>query len=69
MTESLPRILVVDDERPILRFLSASLSGRYSVSEAATGEDAIQAVAREQPDLIILDLGLPDIEYLSRGGF
>ncbi len=62
MSEHLPRILVVDDERPILHFLSASLSGQYEISEAATGEDAIHAVANKHPDLMILDLGLPDID-------
>ena len=62
MTENLPRILVVDDERPIRRFLSASLSGKYAISEAANGEEAILAVTTERPDLLILDLGLPDID-------
>jgi two-component system, OmpR family, KDP operon response regulator KdpE len=62
MTERLPHILIVDDERPILRFLSASLSGQYEISEAATGEDAIHAVANQHPDLMILDLGLPDMD-------
>ncbi len=62
MTERLPHILIVDDEHPILRFLSASLGGQYEVTEAATGEDAIQAVAKDHPDLMILDLGLPDID-------
>ncbi len=62
MSERRPRILVVDDERPILRFLSASLSGQYEITEAATGEDAIRAVASEHPDLLILDLGLPDMD-------
>lgn len=62
MSERLTRILVVDDERPILRFLSASLSGQYEITEAATGEDAIRAVASEHPDLVILDLGLPDMD-------
>jgi two-component system, OmpR family, KDP operon response regulator KdpE len=62
MSESLTRILVVDDERPILRFLSASLGGQYEIVQAATGEDAIRAVATERPDLVILDLGLPDID-------
>ncbi len=60
--EHLPHILIVDDEHPILRFLSASLSGQYEISEAATGEDAIHAVANKRPDLMILDLGLPDID-------
>jgi two-component system KDP operon response regulator KdpE len=62
MSEHLPRILVVDDERPIRRFLSASLSGQYEIAEAANGEDAIRAAAAERPDLIILDLGLPDMD-------
>ncbi len=62
MSERPPHILIVDDERPILRFLSASLGGQYQVSEVATGEDAIRAVASEHPDLMILDLGLPDID-------
>jgi two-component system, OmpR family, KDP operon response regulator KdpE len=62
MNDGRPHILIVDDERPILRFLSASLGGQYKISEAATGEDAIQAAAVDHPDLIILDLGLPDID-------
>ena len=62
MSEHLPRILVVDDERPIRRFLNASLSGQYEIAEAASGEDAIRVAAAERPDLIILDLGLPDID-------
>jgi two-component system, OmpR family, KDP operon response regulator KdpE len=62
MSEDPTRILVVDDERPILRFLSASLSGQYEILQAATGEDAIRTVATERPDLMILDLGLPDID-------
>ncbi len=62
MSDGLPRVLVVDDERPILRFLSATLGGTYRVSEASTGEDAIRAVTTDRPELIILDLGLPDID-------
>ncbi len=62
MSASLLRILIVDDEHSILRFLSASLGGQYSIIQAATGLDAIQAVAAERPDLVILDLGLPDID-------
>ncbi len=60
--ERLAHILIVDDERPILRFLGASLGGQYEISEAATGEDAIHAVANQHPDLMILDLGLPDMD-------
>ncbi len=62
MSGKLPRILIVDDERPIRRFLSASLGEQYEITEAANGEDAIRAAVSERPDLIILDLGLPDID-------
>lgn len=62
MTDNLPHILVVDDERPIRRFLNASLNGKYTVNEAANGEEAIRAVTTERPDLVILDLGLPDVD-------
>lgn len=60
--EHAPHILTVDDERPILRILRVALSGQYRISEATTGEEAIQAVVRQHPDLMILDLGLPDID-------
>jgi two-component system KDP operon response regulator KdpE len=66
MSESGPRVLVVDDERSIRRFLRASLSAHgYEVFEATTGQEGIQGVATHRPDLIILDLGLPDIEGLN----
>jgi two-component system, OmpR family, KDP operon response regulator KdpE len=56
------RILVVDDERPIRRFLNASLGNRYTILEAENGGGAIQSAALNHPDLIILDLGLPDMD-------
>jgi two-component system KDP operon response regulator KdpE len=56
------KILVVDDERSIRRFLNASLGGRYKIVEAENGGDAIQSAALNHPDLIILDLGLPDMD-------
>jgi two-component system, OmpR family, KDP operon response regulator KdpE len=56
------KILVVDDERPIRRFLSASLGGRYTVLEAENGAEALHAAALNRPDVIILDLGLPDLD-------
>jgi two-component system KDP operon response regulator KdpE len=66
MIPDLPlKILVVDDERPIRRFLSASLGSRYTVLEAENGEDAIQAAAINHPDVIILDLGLPDLDGIE----
>ncbi|WP_376793467.1 response regulator [Thermoflexus sp.] len=57
------RILVVDDELAIRRFLRAALSAHgYKVLEAANGQEAIRAVAVENPDLVLLDLGLPDMD-------
>jgi len=56
------RVLVVDDERPIRRFLNACLSGQYAVYEAATGKEALEATLSERPDVVILDLGLPDLD-------
>ena len=52
----------MDDERPIRRFLNASLSGEYTVLEAATGEEALAITVSGRPDAIILDLGLPDMD-------
>ena len=56
------KILVVDDERPIRRFLSASLGSRYTVLEAENGTEALHVAALNRPDVIILDLGLPDMD-------
>lgn len=56
------KILVVDDERPIRRFLNASLGNRYKILEAENGTDAIKAAAIDHPEVIILDLGLPDMD-------
>jgi len=65
MTETKVRLLVVDDERPIRRFLNASLSGEYTILEAASGTEALAAVISGRPDIILLDLGLPDMDGLE----
>ncbi len=63
MTENGVRVLVVDDERAIRRYLHAALNAQgYTVYEAAQGQEALNAVVTDRPDLIILDLGLPDID-------
>ena len=60
------RILVVDDEPAILRFLRVGLSGHgYVVSEAENGQSALDAVRQRRADLVVLDLGLPDIDGLE----
>ena len=60
------RILVVDDEPAILRFLRAGLTAQgYVVSEADSGQPAIDVARRGGADLIVLDLGLPDIDGLE----
>jgi two-component system KDP operon response regulator KdpE len=57
------RILVIDDEPQIRKFLRISLNAyRYEVVEAVRGEDGIAKCATESPDLVILDLGLPDLD-------
>ena len=57
------RVLVIDDEAPILRALRINLTARqYEVSTAADGTSGLAAMARDRPDVLILDLGLPDMD-------
>jgi len=63
MSSNTPLILLVDDERPIRRLVHSALSGEgYRVLEAETGGDALELATEQPPDLVILDLGLPDID-------
>src|SRR5260370_10473141 len=56
-------ILLIEDETPIRRFLRTSLLGHdYRLTEAETGQQAIRLAAQQPPDLVILDLGLPDMD-------
>jgi two-component system KDP operon response regulator KdpE len=60
------RVLVIDDEPQILRALRINLSVRgYEVTTAATGAEALRAAAEHRPDVVILDLGLPDISGIE----
>src|SRR6202048_1496964 len=60
------RILVVDDEPQIRRTLEINLAARgYEVDQAATGELALDLAARRNPDLVILDLGLPGMDGVT----
>jgi two-component system, OmpR family, KDP operon response regulator KdpE len=57
------RVLVVDDEPQIVRALAINLRARrYDVHTAASGAEALSVAAAHPPDLVILDLGLPDME-------
>jgi two-component system KDP operon response regulator KdpE len=63
MSASAPLILVIEDEAPIRRFLRASLGSEgYRLVEAETGEQGLRLAAQQPPDLVILDLGLPDVD-------
>jgi two-component system KDP operon response regulator KdpE len=63
MPEPKPKVLVVEDEPEIRRFLRVSLtSNGYEALEATKGEEAIKLAADARPQVIILDLGLPDID-------
>lgn len=61
-----PHILVIDDEPQILRALRTILSAhKYRVTVAQTGEEGLALAAAEHPDIIILDLGLPDMDGIT----
>src|ERR1700759_4853109 len=61
MASKLPKILIVDDEPQIRRLLRTGLPPHgYDLVEASDGAEALRLVAKEKPDAVILDLGLPD---------
>ncbi len=61
-----PLILVVEDDRPIRNFISVSLAAQeYRTIETDNGRDALEAAATRNPEIIILDLGLPDMDGLE----
>ena len=58
-----PRALVIDDEPQILRFLRPALEASgYQVLQAATGHEGLRLLANAAPDIVVLDLGLPDMD-------
>jgi two-component system KDP operon response regulator KdpE len=61
MSDAGQRVLVVDDENAIRRYLHTALTAQgFAVYEAANGQETLNAVVENRPDVIILDLGLPD---------
>lgn len=66
MQSDAPRILVIEDDRPILNFLKTSLVNKgYQVTAVELGEDGLSQAAQNVPDLVITDLGLPDMDGLE----
>jgi two-component system, OmpR family, KDP operon response regulator KdpE len=66
MTDAGPLILVIEDEPPLQRFLNAALGSQgYRVVESLTAGDGLMQAATRTPDLVILDLGLPDMDGLE----
>lgn len=63
MSQDRPKILVIEDDPAIRRFLHVSLTSHdYQVIDAQTGKDGLMQATQQPPDVIILDLGLPDME-------
>jgi two-component system KDP operon response regulator KdpE len=63
MNAASPLLLLVEDERPIRRFLGTALADEgYRIVEAETGQQALRLAAQQPPDLVLLDLGLPDLD-------
>jgi two-component system KDP operon response regulator KdpE len=66
MTTPEPLLLLIEDEPQMLRFLRASLGAHgYRLLESKTGQDGIAQAAERSPDVILLDLGLPDLDGLE----
>ena len=61
VTESKPRVLIVDDEKLNINILNELLRDDYQIMVATSGEQALKAVAKMPPDLILLDVMLPDM--------
>ena len=63
MSATSPRVLLVEDELPIRKFVGAALeNANFQLDEAGTAQQALQHAAQQPPDLVILDLGLPDMD-------
>jgi two-component system KDP operon response regulator KdpE len=60
------RVLIVDDEPAIRRFLRVTLTAQaYNTIEAVSGQEALSKAAADKPDIIVLDIGLPDINGIE----
>ena len=59
---TLPRILLIEDEPEIRTFLETVLADNYQIKTSANGKDGLKQLTRQLPDLVLLDLGLPDMD-------
>ena len=66
MADNHPTVLVIEDEAQIRRFLRATLTANgYQLLEATTAQEGLVQAATRQPDIVILDLGLPDLDGIE----
>ncbi len=66
MTATLPKLLVIEDESPMRTFLRSALAAHeYNIVEATTGREGLAHAAAHNPDVILLDLGLPDVDGIE----
>ncbi len=65
MSTNKPRVLAVDDENDILLILRTALRDEYDVVTASNGPEALMSVDQDKPDLIILDLMMPDMDGIE----
>lgn len=65
MADSQPRILVVDDENDILLIVRTALKDEYEIETATNGPDALEHIAESVPDLIILDMMMPEMDGME----
>jgi two-component system KDP operon response regulator KdpE len=66
MTTTEPLVLIIEDEAPMRRFLRAALAARsFRVAEAASAREGVVAITASKPDVVLLDLGLPDADGID----
>ncbi len=66
MADVMPVVLVIEDELPIRKFIRATLTHQhFQLIEAATGQEGVALAASHRPELVLLDLGLPDLDGLK----
>jgi DNA-binding NtrC family response regulator len=62
MVSPMKRVLIVDDEPAICKLLSKQYAGRYEIATVSNGSQALGAVLRSRPDVVVLDINLPGLD-------